>query len=175
MSVGVFSFFVTTSGVAELRWQLAARHPTSLKLHTSKIQGTCGVAVPTADPSKPAYTHVHFFLCKFGGSQSGLFPWCPGCATSLNYRNLARAKSKGSAAILMYLYCFTRSGPRKKSYSAAGSSSVEIQYRNVRWHFTSRDPLPGPVAANTRYSWVPHKSGSTWSRTTSSILLLRQF
>jgi hypothetical protein len=25
------------------------------------------------------------------------------------------------------------------------------------------------------YSWIPHKSSSTWSRTTSSILLLRQF
>jgi hypothetical protein len=47
------------------------------------------------------------------------------------------------------MYCFTRSGLRKKSYSAAGSSSVEIQCRNVRWHFTSRDPVPGPVAADT--------------------------
>jgi hypothetical protein len=32
-----------------------------------------------------------------------------------------------------------------------------------------------PIQYMHKLSWVPHKSGSTWSRTTSSILLLRQF
>jgi hypothetical protein len=39
------------------------------------------------------HTHVHLFLCKFSGSYSLFFSSvCPGCAKSLNYRNLARAK-----------------------------------------------------------------------------------
>jgi hypothetical protein len=38
-----------------------------------------------------------------------------------------------------------------------------------------RKPTPPSARADDGYSWVPHKSGSTWSRTTSSILLLRQF
>jgi hypothetical protein len=48
------------------------------------------------------------------------------------------------------MYCFARSGICNKSYSAAGSSSVEIQCWNVRWHFTSRDPVAGLAAADLR-------------------------
>jgi hypothetical protein len=33
----------------------------------------------------------------------------------------------------------------------------------------------GLSVAATGYSWIPHKAGSTWRRTTSSILLLRKF
>jgi hypothetical protein len=69
---------------------------------------------------------------------------CSGCAKPLNYQLSEPSPSKGSTAILMC--CFTRSGLRKNKYSAASSSSVEIQCRNRRWYFTSRDPVKLPVS-----------------------------
>ena len=53
--------------------------------------------------------------------------------------------------------CFARSGICNKTYSAAGSSSVEIQCRNLRWHFTSRDPVAGLAAADLRYLPSPRR------------------
>jgi hypothetical protein len=38
-----------------------------------------------------------------------------------------------------------------------GGSSVEIQCRNLRWHFTSRDPVSGLAAADLRYLPSPRR------------------
>ena len=97
------------------------------------------------------HMHLHFFLCKFSGSYSLLFPSvCPGCTKSLNYRNPARAKE-----VPILMYCFTRSGSAKRYVERRAVGSVEIQCRGLRWHFTSRDPLPGPAAADPLFRAEP--------------------
>ena len=117
------------------------------------IQDISGVTVPTVDPSKPADARALLSLQVQRQLFAVLFfgvPWM--CSVA---QLSEPSPSKRSAAILMY--CFARSGICNKTYSAAGSSSVEIQCRNLRWHFTSRDPVAGLAAADLRYLPSPRR------------------